>query len=70
MITFGDPIERLAAKLHEARMVECYGNWDLPSRFAWPTTREGWQHYQHHPHSAILQALAQAKDVAPLMASQ
>jgi hypothetical protein len=35
----------------------------LPSRFRWPETREQWEHYQHNPHSAVLQALAQAKAV-------
>lgn len=63
MITFGSPQERLAAVLHEARMVECYGNWALSSRFRWPQTRDEWEHYQHHPHPAIAQAMAQAKAV-------
>lgn len=61
MIHFGGPAERLAALLHEARMQECYGNWQLPSRFKWPQTREEWAFYQHNPHSAIDQAMAQAK---------
>ena len=64
MIPFGSPLERTAAILHEARMKECFGNWDLPSRFKWPATREQWEHYQHNPHSAVLQALAQAKAIA------
>jgi hypothetical protein len=63
MIQFGGPVERMARVLHEARMQECYGNWQLPSRFRWPETREQWEHYQHNPHSAVLQALAQAKAV-------
>lgn len=61
MIVFGGPVERLAGLLHEARMQECYGNWDLPHRFRWPKTREQWTHYQHNPHSQVEQALAQAK---------
>ena len=64
MIQFGGPVERMARLLHEARMQECYGNWDLPCRLRWPETRERWEYYQHHPHSAVLQALAQAKAVA------
>lgn len=61
MIKFGDPVERLAALLHEARMRECYGNWQLACRFKWPETRDGWVRYQHHPHAQVEQALAQAK---------
>ena len=63
MTPFGSEIERTACILHEARMRECYGNWDLPCRFHWPETREQWEYYQHNPHSAILQAVAQAKAI-------
>lgn len=60
-VVFGDATERLACLLHEARMSECYGNWRPSYRLRWPETREAWQQFQHHPHSNVLQALAQAK---------
>ena len=60
-MSFGSKQERLAKVLHDAKMKDCWGNWQSAHRFAWPETREQWTHYQHNPHPVIEYTMAQAR---------
>lgn len=53
---------KLAERLHEARMRECFGNRQPSYRPKWPDDRRA---YVHAPHHAIEQALAQAREIWP-----
>lgn len=58
---------QLAGIIHEARMKECYGNWNTALRQAWPKDFKEYRTQQQAGQSWITIAVAQAHAVYPLL---
>ncbi|HXJ94231.1 MAG TPA: hypothetical protein VMT20_15390 [Terriglobia bacterium] len=55
----------LGRLLHESRMKECYGNWQMYTRPKWPATFKEYRAQQQAGQSWIDQAIAQVRAIAP-----
>lgn len=53
----------LGGVLHEARMKECYGNWQMHTRPKWPATFKEYRAQQQAGQSWIDQAIAQVRAI-------